>query len=52
MVEICHIIINNPENKEKLLEKMKQIEEIEYKEIEVEVELNAEKMKKESKKKV
>ena len=52
MVEIYHIVINNPENKEKLLEKMKQIEEIEYKEIEVEVELNEEKTKKESKRKV
>ena len=52
MVEICHIIVNNLENKEELLEKMKQIEEIEYKEIEVEVELNEEKTKKESKRKV
>ena len=31
IVEICHIVVNNLENKEELLEKMKQIEEIEYK---------------------
>ena len=33
MVEICHIVINNPSNKEDLLEKMKEIKEIEEHEI-------------------
>ena len=33
IVEICHIVINNPSNKEDLLEKMKEIEDIEEHEI-------------------
>ena len=52
MVNICHIIINNPNNKEEFLKKMKEIEDIEDHEINVQVEPSEEITQKESKRKV
>ena len=52
VVNICHIVINNPNNKEDLLEKMKEIEDIEDHEINIQVELMEETTKKESKEKL
>ena len=52
MVNICYIIINNPNNKEELLEKMKEIEDIEDHEINGQVEPMEETTQKESKRKV
>ena len=52
MVNICYIVINNPNNKEELLKKMKKIKDIEDHEINVQVEPMEETTKKESKRKV
>ena len=52
MVEICHIVINNLGNKKDLLEKMKEIEDIEEYEILINEKQREEITQNESKRKV